>query len=96
MEGLNMSDVFPTAVYSLCLVTSCLCAFLLVRSYRATRARLLFWSAICFVLLAANSLLVILDILVFPDVDFGLWRPALALAAVAVLLFGFIWDLEAE
>jgi len=91
-----MSDVFPAAVYTLCLVTSSLCAFLLVRSYLATRARLLFWSAICFVLLAMNSLLVIFDILVFPNIDFGLWRPGLALAAVAILLFGFIWDLEAE
>lgn len=91
-----MSDVFPAAVYTLCFVTSSLCAFLLVRSYLATRARLLFWSAICFVFLAANSLLVILDILVFPDIDFGLWRPGLILAAVAILLFGFVWDLEAE
>jgi len=91
-----MTDVFPAAVYTLCFVTSSLCAFLLVRSYLTTRARLLFWSAICFVFLAANSLLVVLDILVFPDIDFGLWRPALALAAVAILLFGFIWDLEAE
>ena len=47
-------------------------------------------------LLAGNSLLVVLDIIVFPEVDFGLWRPALALCAVGVLLFGFIWDLEAE
>lgn len=91
-----MPDVFPAAVYTLCFLTSSLCTFLLVRSYLATRARLLFWSAICFLFLAANSLLVILDILVFPDVDFGLWRAALALAAVAILLFGFIWDLEAE
>ena len=91
-----MPDVFPAAVYTLCFVTSSLCAFLLVRSYLTTRAQLLFWSAICFVFLAANSLIVVLDILVFPDVDFGLWRPALALAAVAILLFGFIWDLEAE
>ena len=74
-----MPDVFPAAVYTLCLVTSSLCTFLLVRSYLATRARLLFWSAICFIFLAANSLLVILDILVFPDVDFGLWRPGLAI-----------------
>jgi len=91
-----MGDVFPAAVYTLCLVTSSLCVFLLVRSYLATRARLLFWSAICFLFLAANSLLVILDIVVFPDLDFGLWRVALALAAVSILLFGFIWDLEAE
>jgi hypothetical protein len=91
-----MHDVFPAAVYSLCFATSCLCAYLLARAYVASRARLLFWSAICFGFLAVNSLLVILDIVVFPDVDFGLWRPALARCAVTVLLFGFIWDLEAE
>jgi hypothetical protein len=91
-----MNEGFQAAVYSLCFATSSLCAFLLVRSYLATRARLLFWSAGCFILLAINALLVILDILVFPDVDFGLWRPAIGLAAVAVLLFGFIWDVEEE
>ncbi len=46
-------------------------------------------SALCFILLAANALLVILDIIVFPNVDFGLWRPILGLASVSVLLFGF-------
>jgi len=91
-----MPNVFPTAVYSLCFVACLLCAFLLVRAYLATRARLLFWSASCFILLAVNALLVILDIIVFPDIDFGLWRPAIALAGVSVLLFGFIWDLEEE
>jgi hypothetical protein len=91
-----MPDVFPVVVYGLCFLACTLCAFLLARAYFATRTRLLFWSAICFVLLAGNSLLVVLDIIVFPEVDFGLWRPALALCAVGVLLFGFIWDLEAE
>lgn len=91
-----MHDVFPAVVYSLCFVACTLCAFLLVRAYFVSRARLLFWSALCFILLAANALLVILDIIVFPDIDFGLWRPILGLASVSVLLFGFIWDLEGE
>lgn len=91
-----MQGFFPAAVYCLCFLTCSLCAFLLARAYVASRMRLLFWSASCFTLLAINALLVILDIIVFPDVDFGLWRPATALAAVAVLLFGFVWDLEEE
>jgi hypothetical protein len=89
-------NVFPTAVYTLCLAACCLCAFLLARAYLATRARLLFWSASCFALLAVHALLVILDIVVFPDINFGLWRPVIALAAIGILLFGFIWDLEEE
>jgi hypothetical protein len=91
-----MHDLFQTTVYSLCFLTCSLCAFLLARAYLGTRARLLFWSALCFFLLAINALLVILDMVILPDVDFGLSRPAVALAAIGVLLFGFIWDVEEE
>jgi len=89
-----MSTWFPTAVYLLCFLTSAACALLLVRSYRRTGARLLFWSGLCFLFLAANNLVVIVDLLLIPDVDFRLVRHLLALAALIVLLFGFIWDLE--
>lgn len=86
--------VFPAAVYLLCFLTSSACAFLLMRSYRRAGARVLMWSALCFLFLAGNNLIVILDLLVFPTFDFRLLRLGLALAAVVTLLFGFIWDLE--
>jgi Family of unknown function (DUF5985) len=89
-----MTTWFPTAVYTLCFLTSAACALLLARSYRRSGARLLFWSALCFLLLAANNAVVILDMLVLPHIDFRLLRSTLALAAVAVLLFGFVWDVE--
>ena len=89
-----MSDAFPTAVYLLCFATSSACAILLARSYARTRARLLLWSAICFVLLAGNNLLVVVDLLVLPDVNLTVVRLGFSAAALAVLLFGFIWDLE--
>jgi hypothetical protein len=89
-----MASGFPTIVYLLCFLTSSACAMLLGRSFRRTGARLLFWSALCFVLLAANNLVVIIDLLVLRDRDLGLVRALLALAAVSVLLFGFIWDRE--
>ena len=91
-----MPALFPTIVYTLCFVTSAVCALLLVRSYRSSGARLLLWSALCFLLLAANNLVVIIDMLIVPDLDFRLYRLALSLAAVSVLLFGFIWDAEEE
>ena len=87
-----MGPLFPTLVYSLCFATSALCAFLLGRSYLRTRSRLLFWSAACFVLLAVVNFVVVLDMLVFPDIDLRPVRLWLSLLAVAVLLFGFIWD----
>ena len=89
-----MATLFPASVYLLCFLTSAACALLLARSYRRTGARLLFWSGLCFLFLAANNLVVILDLLLLPDLDFRLVRYGLALAAVGVLLFGFIWDLE--
>lgn len=89
-----MADFFPTAVYVLCFLTSSACALLLARNYRRTHAPLLLWSALCFVLLALNNLVVVLDIIVLPGIDFRLVRHLLSLGAVAVLLFGFIWDLE--
>jgi hypothetical protein len=52
------------------------------------------WSALCFLLLAANNLVVIIDLMVLPAVDLRLLRTGLSLAAVSVLLFGFVWDLE--
>ena len=81
-------------VYVLGLLTSAGCAFLLVRSYLRSRTRLLLFSALCFVLLAVNNLLVVLDMLVFPGVSLLPFRQLAALAAVCVLLFGFIWDTE--
>ncbi len=89
-----MADLFPTAVYLLCLATSIACAWLLARSYRRTGTRMLLWSALCFALLAGNNLFVIIDLVLIEHISFQLPRLAFSLAAVAVLLFGFIWDVE--
>jgi hypothetical protein len=90
------AEIWPSIVYALCLATSAACAWLLGRTYRRTRARLLFWSALCFALLAVNNLFVILVLLVIPQVDFRVPRLGLSLAAVAVLLYGFIWKREEQ
>lgn len=89
-----MSELLIGTVYSLCLVTSSACAWLLGRSYRRSGTRFLWWSSLCFVLLAGNNLLLILDLMIIPSIDLQLGRLLMSLAAVSVLLFGFIWDLE--
>ena len=89
-----MQQIFPAIVYILCFLTSSACAWLLGRSYLRTRTRLLLWSSLCFVLLAGNNLILMLDVLVFPDINLRIGRLLLSLSAVLVLLFGFIWDLE--
>jgi len=92
-----MSELFPSIVYVLCFLTSSACAWLLGRSYFRTRARLLMWSSLCFLLLAVNNLLLVLDLLIFvTQVDLRIARVATSVAAMAILLFGFVWDLEKE
>lgn len=91
-----MGELFPTAVYTLCFLTSAACAWLLARSYRRSGARLLLWSSLCFALLAGNNLILIADMLIFPNVDLRLGRLLFSFAAATVLLFGFVWDLDKE
>ena len=80
------------AVYALCALTSIACAVLLLRGYRATRTRLLFWSALCFLGLALNNVLLFVDLVLLPSVDLFAWRTAPALAGMAILLYGLILD----
>jgi hypothetical protein len=89
-----VSFTLPAAVYILCFITSAACAWLLGRGYARTRARLLLWSTLCFVLLAANNALVVVDLLIITERTFRVERLVILLAAVSVLLAGFIWDLE--
>jgi hypothetical protein len=91
-----MTDLFPAAVYILCFATSTACAGLLARSYRRTGARLLLWSALAFLLLAINNGVLVVDLLLVPEVSLQIPRLLLSLAALAVLLFGFVWDVEAR
>ena len=88
-----MDTLFPTLVYLLCFATSAACAYLLARSFRKARSRMLFWSALCFALLAVVNVAVIFDLVIYPDdIDLRPVRLWLTLLAVVVLLFGFIWD----
>jgi hypothetical protein len=81
-------------LYSLAALTSLACMLLLFRAYARTGLRLLFWSALCFVGLTVNNMLLFLDLIVFPDLDLRLWRLAAALAGLLALLYGFIWEAE--
>jgi uncharacterized protein DUF5985 len=81
-------------IYLLCFFSSGLCAYLLNRSFSRSRERLLLWSAICFALLSVNNLLVFIDIILLPEIDLTLLRSLASLAAVATLLYGFIWEMD--
>jgi hypothetical protein len=80
------------AVYVLCAATSLLCATLLARRYRMRRSRLLLWSTLCFVGLAVNNLLLVIDRMVVPSVDMSIVRAGSGLAAMALLVVGLVWE----
>jgi hypothetical protein len=82
-------------VYLLCALTSILCATLLIRAYRGNGARLLFWSSLCFIGLALNNVLLFVDLIVLPtEIDLRPLRNIIGLVAIAIMLFGLIWDQE--
>ncbi|MGG5891102.1 DUF5985 family protein [Falsiroseomonas sp. HC035] len=88
-------SMFPPAVYLLCATASLVCLVLLTRSYLQTRSRLLLWSALSFVGFSANNLLVFVDLILLPaSVDLLPFRNLTSIAAIGILLYGFIWETE--
>lgn len=81
-----------TIVYVLCALTSLACAVLLLRGYRRTGARLLFWSGLCFVGLFLNNLLLITPIPGVSMATLEVWRAVPALVGVALLVYGLVWE----
>jgi hypothetical protein len=85
-------SLLESIIYLLCVATSLLCAYLLGRAYHRGGPKLLIWSALCFALLAVDSLILALDILLLPTLDLTMTRLAASLAAISVLLYGFVWE----
>ena len=81
-------------VYLLCALTSLTCVVLLWRGWKRTGARLLFWSALCFVGLFLNNVLLIVDTHVLPQMDLALVRMIPALLGALALVYGLVWDTQ--
>ena len=80
-------------VYVLCTATALACATLLWRGYRRNGVRLLFWSGVCFLGLSLeNGILFVDRVVVGSETDLSLIRLSAALAGVAALLYGIIWE----
>lgn len=85
-----MADV----VFLLCAATSLACAVLLLRGYARNRVSLLLWSSLCFVGLAVNNVLLVVDLIIVPQRDLLLFRNLSGVLALALLVFGLVWDSE--
>jgi hypothetical protein len=81
-----------TIVYTVSAITSLACAALLLRGYLRSRQRLLLWSSLCFLGLAANNLILFVDKLVITDTDLSSLRAWSGFVAVVVLLYGLVTE----
>jgi hypothetical protein len=77
-------------VYMLCGLTSFACTALLLRGYLRTRLPLLFWSGAAFLAFTVANILLFLDLVTFPHMNLQIWRQALTLVGVMLLLYGLI------
>ena len=89
-----MSTMVAEVTYVLCAFTALACAFLLLRGFFETRARLLLWSGICFAALAAENLLLYVDKVIVPDLDLAVLRTGVALAGLLGLVFALVMHSE--
>ena len=83
-------------IYTLCASTAFVCTWLLLRAYRSRSNRLLFWCGVFFGIQTLNNLMLILDKLIFPQIDMSVWRHTIALVAIVLLLYGLIMRTEVD
>lgn len=80
------------ALYILTSLTTLLCAILLLRAWTRVRRKLLLWAGLCFAGLTVTYVLQFADLVVFLNTDLYTWRLATAALAMALLLYGLIWE----
>lgn len=79
-------------VYLLCSISSAVCAILLLRTYRDSRARFLLFGTIAFTGIAIANALLLVDLGVLPNVDLFVYRQLVTLVSVIALIWGFVWE----
>jgi hypothetical protein len=83
-----------TIIYSLCALTAMGCAWLLLRGYRRDGAALLKWCGLCFAGLTVSNIVLVVDLLFVPGIDFFAVRNATSLISMGLLVYGLIWEVK--
>ena len=88
-------ETFKLILFLLAIATSLACTVFLFRAYLDTRLKILLWSALCFVCLTANNVLLFIDVIVLPEtVDLRVIRHSTALVGMLFMLYGFIREAD--
>lgn len=80
------------ALYFLTSLTTLLCSMLLLRAWSRVRRKLLLWAGLCFAGLTVSYALKFADLIVFLKTDLYTWRLGATALAMALLLYGLIWE----
>jgi hypothetical protein len=81
-------------IYGLCTILSLAIAVMLWRQHRRSPTRMIYWTALCFTGLALSNLVLVVDKLVFPDIDLRVLRHSISLLSIGLLLFGLVYEDE--
>lgn len=81
-----------TLVYASCALTSALCAWLLLRFFLQTRYKLLLWCGLCFAGLTISNLVLVMDVIIYPEANFGKYRLITSIVALLPLMYGLIFE----
>ena len=82
-------------IYTLGTLITALCCVLLLRGYARGRQRLLLWSGLCFGGLALSNGLLFIDLVLLDEsTDLYVFRLATAAVAMALLVYGLVWETE--
>ena len=86
---------FKSILFLLAIVTSLACMVLLFRGYMRSGLRILMWSALCFVCLSINNILLFIDLVLLPtNIDLRVFRHGTALVGMLFMIYGFIRESE--
>lgn len=77
-------------IYSLCTIVAFFCSVKLFKAHKESSYGLLYWSGMCFALLALTNAFVILDKLIMPFIDLHAVRLSITLLGMGVLIYGLI------
>lgn len=88
-------EAFKSVLFLLAIVTSLACMVLLFRGYMRSGLRILMWSALCFVCLSINNILLFVDLVLLPtNIDLRVFRHGTALVGMLFMIYGFIRESE--
>jgi hypothetical protein len=89
----GFDDMGPAeTIYLLCAATSFIAAWMLLRYFLLQRTPLLLWSCVGFAGLAVNNLLVVLDLILFRQIDLSIPRTLAGTLGMMALVYGLTKD----